>query len=446
MISAHYTEGGSSANIERVSIGRYLISDKVIGKVALWMLALLTFSYPISAAIPTLLHLPTTPVNIAFRGLYVIMSLYVIMASIFKKKTYQFRWYNVLMFAFWICYIIRLVYDFEFSHVEPYKLPKETIYMFAIGNCILPSFAMMSTSRYIDLKQLEKVSFGIIIVSNILILILLATQVGLSIQMFIVRNLVRGANDSSAINEITISFSGCQLIIVALNMLLMGGKFNRLNRILLVFCIFLGLFNLFAGGSRSPMILFVLMLLYTLGFYFYRYHRFTRFISNLKVFIFICFVAILGFFAVSALSGVDFALLNRLKDTAEDRQKGGKELRDFEQEAAWNDFLSSPIIGHQFVNSYDKTYPHNTLLETLMALGIVGATMFFPYIGKFVIELFRLPFKYPIVFKFSTLVGLSFLVSQFSGSLWSSVDFWALSFFWINIDKQQLQIRQNVAG
>ncbi len=443
MIVAQYTEGEGSASFERKSIGRYLASEKVVGKVALWLVALLTFSYPISAAIPTLFHLPTTPVNIAFRALYVAMSLFLIGASVFKKQTYQFRWYNVLMFAFWICYVIRMTYDFEISHVVAYKIPKDTIYMFAIGNCVLPSFAMMSMSRYIDLAKLEKVTLGILIVSNILILVLLATQIGLSLQMFIVRNLVRGSNETSAINEITISFSGCQLIIMALNKLLMGEKYSRIKRFLWILCIVLGFFNLFAGGSRSPMILFVLMLIYTLGFYFYKHHRFKRFISNFKIFIACVVIVIIGLFASMMLKNVDFALLTRLQETAEDRQKGGKELRDFEQEAAWNDFLSSPIIGHQFVNSYDKTYPHNTLLEALMALGILGGVLFFPFMGKFLHQLFTLPFKYASIFSFSTLVGLSFFVSQFSGSLWSSVDFWALSIFWVNIEKKQLEKLQN---
>ena len=439
MIAAQYTEGGSGSIFERKSIGRYLVSDKVVGKIALWLLAFLTFAYPIAAAIPTLLNLPTTPVNIAFRALYVAMSLYLIAASVFKKQTYQFRWYNTLMFAFWICYIMRLAYDFEISHVEAFRMPKETIYMFSIGNCILPSFAMMSMSRYVDVQKLVKVIMGILIISNILILILLATQVGLSLQMFIVRNLVRGSNETSAINEITISFTGCQLIIFALNKLLIGGKHNFGKRFLLILCIILGLFNLFAGGSRSPMILFVLMLLFTLGFYFYKHHRFKRFINNIKVFIFCCVIAVLGLFAAMTFKNVDFALINRLQETAEDRQKGGKELRDFEQEAAWNDFLSSPLIGHQFVNSHDKTYPHNTLLEVLMALGILGGILLFPFMGKFLHQLFTLPYQYTSIFSFSTLVSLSFFVSQFSGSLWTSVDFWALSIFWVNIDKKQLE-------
>ena len=191
------------------------------------------------------------------------------------------------------------------------------------------------------------------------------------------------------------------------------------------------------------MILAVLMLLYTLGFYFYKGHRFNRFINNFKVFIIGIIIIFISLFVASTLKNIDFTLLNRLKDTAEERQKGGKELRDYEQEAAWNDFLSSPIIGHQFVNSYDKTYPHNPFLETLMALGILGGIMFFPFMGKFVFKLFSLPFRYPSIFCFSTLVGLSFFVSQFSGSLWASVDFWALSIFWVNIDEKQLQKQQN---
>lgn len=439
MISAQYTEGGSHDAFKRASIGRYLISDKVVGKIALWLLALLTFAYPISAAIPTLLHIPTTPVNIAFRALYVGMSLFLIGAVLFKKKTYQFRWYNAIMLIFWLCYIVRLIYDFEISHVVPFHMSKETIYMFSIGNGILPSFAMMSASRYVDLRQLEKVVFGIIITGNILILILLATQVGLSLQMFVVRNLIRGTDNSSAINEITLSYSGCQLIIVALNMLLMGRKKNTIKSFLLILCILLGLINLFAGGSRSPMILFVLMLLYTLGFYFYKKHRYHRFVNNFKVFIVGLVFSVLAILAMNTLKNVDFTLLNRLKETADERQKGGKELRDFEQKAAWDDFLKSPLIGYQFVNTFDKTYPHNTILETLMALGILGGVLFFPFLGKFVIHLFTLPFHNPAIFCFSTLVGLSFFVSQFSGSLWSSVDFWALSIFWMNIDRQQLQ-------
>lgn len=432
-----FTEGGLS---QRNSISSYLYSDKLIGKMALWLMVLITFAYPIVASVATLAKIPTTPINVGVRGLYVILSLAILFLSIFKKSTYKFRWFNSLLLIFWLCYAIRLVYDIEIMQVKERDYLNITIYLFAFGNCMLPAFAMIVGSKYINLKQLETSIIAILFVSNILIIILLAFQSGLSLELFIIRQRILGANKDNVINEITLSFTGCQLFVFALNLLLLDGKsHSKLFRLFLILCLLIGIFNLFVGGSRSPMILLSLLTIYTVGFYFKKIHRFQRFLNNIKVFVIIGILAMLGLFAVSKLRNVDFALLERLTQTTTERKKGEKEERDFMQETAMEQFYSSPIIGHQYLNTFNFIYPHNILIEVLMALGAVGAALFYPFTVKLIYQLIKRPFQYAQSFRLGNIVWLSLLVTLFSGALWNSTDFWVLSVFWINIKNSQLQ-------
>lgn len=432
-----FTEG---EEIYRKSIGRYLSSDKVIGKMALWLMVLITFAYPIVASIATLVKIPTTPINVGVRGLYVIVSLIILFLSIFKRNTYRFRWFNSLILIFWLCYAIRLVYDIEIMHIKERDFQNITVYLFAFGNCMLPAFAMMVGSKYINLEQLEKVIVRVLFVSNILVIILLAVQAGLSLELFIIRQRILGVNKDNVINEITLSFTGCQLFVFALNLLLLNNKSaSKFYRLFLVICLFIGLFNLFVGGSRSPMILMSLLTIYTIGFYFKKKHRFSRFLNNFKVFIVIVLLGGLGVFAASKLKNVDFALLERLTQTTTERKKGEKEERDFMQEVAMEQFYSSPIVGHQYLNTYNYIYPHNILIEVLMALGAVGAILFYPFIGSLIYRLITIPLLDKKLFRLSNIIWLSLLVSLFSGSLWNSTDFWVLSVFWMNFNNSQPQ-------
>ena len=106
---------------------------------------------------------------------------------------------------------------------------------------------------------------------------------------------------------------------------------------------------------------------------------------------------------------------------------GLDEARRFSFYGAWNDFLTSPIIGNHFVGSYDNFYPHNIILEVMMSLGVVGLFIFLRIILRVYIN-----FRNVFTGKFNTqtlhlfLFGLCFiLISLTSGSIVASPEFWA---------------------
>ena len=88
-------------------------------------------------------------------------------------------------------------------------------------------------------------------------------------------------------------------------------------------------------------------------------------------------------------------------------------------------FLDSPIIGNQFVTKKQNYYPHNFVLEVLMATGILGAIFFFGYFAV-IFRQIRLAIK-RINYELALLLILffcSFLLNLTSGCMFLSNDFW----------------------
>jgi O-antigen ligase len=76
------------------------------------------------------------------------------------------------------------------------------------------------------------------------------------------------------------------------------------------------------------------------------------------------------------VSGTQVLLIDRIVNFLFLEGGREREARDDLLEEAWHQFLVSPIYGDQFVLRNGGGYPHNILLEVLMATGIVGATIF----------------------------------------------------------------------
>src|SRR5215469_3358337 len=103
------------------------------GKICMWLVLFLTLGYPIQAAIPILLQISSTPINIAFRVAYAFVSLLLILASVGKEKNIS-RGAGWLLF-FWVLYGIRLIIDISYRDIMMSTKDSFFMYSMAFGNC-----------------------------------------------------------------------------------------------------------------------------------------------------------------------------------------------------------------------------------------------------------------------------------------------------------------------
>ena len=400
------------------------IATKSTSSIEIWILSLSAFCYPISVGAGILLHLPTQNFNIFYRIIILFLSIYLIINRFKNKTTIKFNKINILFVLFWIIYSIRLFYDLFIIKV-PYarEMGSEfVILLFAFGTCFLPAFAILISNFNFDERKAFSIFYNTIIISNIITFLVLIKTHGLTMELFISRAMVLNEDEVATLNPITISYIGCFLIIFTISKWNINNiKKKFFEKIILISISILGFFNLFAGASRGPIFIFIILALIIL----YKYWIFAKKskLYILKLFaLFFCFSLTLSITILPKLKDVDLVFVSRLLFTL-DRDKP-KEERDFSIGSALSDFTTRPIFGNSFVGSMDGFYPHSILVESLMATGIIGSILFFPLIFYTTVNAFkafsRSVYYIPII---SIFIALFFSAST-SGSIYFSGEFW----------------------
>jgi hypothetical protein len=409
------------------------------GRICLWLVLFLALGYPIQAAIPVLLHIPSTPINVAFRVAYSFVSLLLILASLGKQKNIS-RGAGWLLF-FWVLYSIRLIADISYRGIMLSTKDALFMYSMAFGNCLLPMVAIIFTANNIHINNLYKKLFGIVVVSNLVLTLLIFVQNGgLTASLLDSRADIIGQNsDEHVINTIVIGFYGSVLFILSCYFLMFFRYKNILERLVMIFFCGVGLLNLVLAASRGPFLTAVV----TLVFLFYFKYK----TSNTKIsFLFKTItVIVLAGYLLTATGFMDklferSTLFNRLSNFGSNLQSGVKEERDYEYASAFDQFYNNPIVGDQYVTTYDSFYPHNVYLEVLMSLGVVGGVVFlmlhFEIIKK-VILIFKK--HYFLYFSLLLVVIICFLSAITSGGIALNPGIWAITALFLSVSYKRPQ-------
>ncbi|MDP4201573.1 MAG: O-antigen ligase family protein [Bacteroidota bacterium] len=410
------------------NITNNLFSRSNLGVTSIWLALFLTFGYPLSVSIPVLLHLPSEAINISFRIVYVLLSIYIIVGTLSIKEKRVISIGGLFILLFWVPYSIRLIYDISFKGIifnSPFY-----VYSFAFGNCLLPSIAIILSGKFINTDQLKRAILIFLILVNIVTLILLIySSGGLSLESLSQRAMISDSNDDSKsmLNAIIISQTGEFLAVISFAQLVLNGHGKK---ILLFSSFLLGIFNLMIGASRGPMLSFAFCAILILFIFFSRIK--ITYARLAKIAAWFITILIFYFTVISSLfESANITIFVRLMDLYDGGQGASLDDRPLLFKSAWNQFLSSPIIGDQYLSIYGNYYPHNIFLEILMSLGLTGA---FIFLGVLVFS-FR---KASILFKgYNDTVFIPFillitilLAGMTSGCLFAGVGLWTwLSLF-----------------
>ena len=115
-----------------------------------------------------------------------------------------------------------------------------------------------------------------------------------------------------------------------------------------------------------------------------------------------------------------------------------EETRNFIIESAINDFLNNPIFGSHIFDSVYNSFPHNKIVEALMACGFLGGLFMMLSFIPFFKNIYKVGFKniYNDYLWMFFILTPFILIGFLSGSFWSMPEFWVcLSLLSINPNK-----------
>lgn len=410
------------------------VSSNRRGKYTLWLVLFIAFGYPVQAAAPAILHLPSTPINAAFRAVYVLLSLLLIFTSF--SFTAKIARPVVGLLLFWFLYSLRLIIDVSLRGISFSDKSTFFVYSMAFGNCLLPMIAIALNAQYIRVRNVYKMLYGMIALSNLLILYIIIQQNGgISLELFIGRMSIMGEDGGDPIiNTITIGFYGNLLVILSLYTLMFVKSVRFWVKVLPVLLMLIGLFNLVVAASRGPFLAMILIAIFLLYFkYRLSISKIGFLLKSTAVIIGLGFVVLI----TTGLSGDDlsenFTMFSRLSSFEENVQSGDKEERNDLYSEAWQQFLSSPVVGDSFVTKTDAFYPHNLYLEVLMSMGLIGISILFLVhveIFKKVRTLFKE--KEILIIPVFLVLLASLLSSMTSGGIPFSMGLWSVLTFFLS--------------
>ena len=361
--------------------------------------------------IPDILGLPASVITYGLWAIRSIAAFWIIIK--YKKEIFQLSFVEQLYVFVALIYFINMSIDI-FWQIRPMGMgnPRDLVGFFL---SILVAFAF----RY-DVTIFSNRSFNFF---------LLTLFLGLLLAFFLAKvsppPLIGRYDANSTVNTINYGQMGCALCLVSIfGFVKKSFKFSYLIYPLLFV---LGIVSIMKAGSRSP----IVVLAFVSIFYFFAKSGFVKGLILFGVSTMILYFSV-GFL-IELSEAVGSGIVTRIVSAVETGETSG---RDAIYANAIGHFLDSPIFGNFYLIPSGEAmgfYPHNFLIEAFMTTGVVGGI---PFVALILICLYK-SFVILKVKHDSGWIVLLFLQTlifgMFSSSLYSSQDFWALSFFIISM-------------
>lgn len=306
----------------------------------------------------------TRTVTVPLRLMSTLLMLYVIVRLFKKQRIENYKkWIYLFFLSFWLLYFLKVLQNYN-AGVDLMRNWFEYIF-YAFNFCILP-FIMFS---FLDFNTLKKTILNSLIFSGFimgLITLFLYKEV---LSMDIGRiSMLQYETGEETLNPLALSYAGALTVTLCLYEILYNKFKSKKYIIYLYTTIVLSAIMFFIGSSRGSVAAFI----FSLPILFYYGSR-----KNKKNFIFIAMISIplVIFGALKTGSSI-------FERTSETITTGNIGLREQLWEVSWGIFLANPLLGGtiEIINAPgyngENIYPHNFILELLMATGIIGFVLY----------------------------------------------------------------------
>ncbi len=356
----------------------------------IWLFALTLIGYPIFGLLSSLLNVDSTSTSIAFRVGVVVLALLLLLNSLLTHRWWrQQRW----LLAFWALYGARLVWDGIIAG-QPGVPEALVFYTLAV---LLPCTALgMNAAKFEERRALR-----------LMILLGGTVCVGAVAMHTFGLGQARRLSDLTdrlffeALNPISLGHAAVTTLIAVLCI-----TRQRPNRTMLSFSLVVAAAAgacVVLSGSRGPMLALAVCVM--------------LFAAAARRWVWLALVLLV---LLPQMLNSDAELWQRFSTVTEDASALERLLL---QGNAIQQFLAQPLLGSAYVELEFKEYPHNLIIETGMALGVLGLTLFL----TIAIQALRVAAKQlrrghllvPLLFA-QYLIG-----AQFSGAIWGASALWA---------------------
>ena len=279
---------------------------------------------------------------------------------------------------FWCLYIYRVIHNSYISQIELGADPIEVLALI-FAFVLLPTLPMFAGLNPWSTKWGFRLLTGITAVSLALVLMQLSELAVLLQEAGAIRFSLE------KLNPISVGYLGATMVVLSAVGVFRPSR-NRValvNQAFFALCGAAGVFTLVIAASRGPAIaIAVAMLIYCLVPF-----RPGRAVVGL---------GLIGAGAVGVsivrrfvLARYEFDIYSRFLDAAEGYDNSAN-AREEAYAGAWQQFINNPFFGDAIVERSTGGYPHNLILEALMATGFLGGIAYILMVGLMAVAALRL--------------------------------------------------------
>lgn len=407
-----WVNGGHAASVG-VIVSRYRLGELLLALLIGWGI----FGQRSLVLVATWLNLETRGLTLPARALTFGLAIMVFLSLALRPRFANLGRHALLYSIFWMVYSARLLVDGNSTlpdSPETERIPLSYIATMAAGACWLPGFAVLMSTCW-----------GMHRISRLLIMMLSVASGAAMLLMFreqltaFEHRMAAGQEmgDITALHPLALGYTGAVLIVFALHALITHPRTLARRIIGMTVCGTIGIALVVASASRGPLVALVTVLLVLVASQ-------TRRGNMNRMIAMVAGTFVIGAGIVLLTQATGSTLFERLLGTTEDIAAGdGSATRIMLYQQALDAFARGPWFGS--ASTLDGlAYPHNLIIESLMATGLVGTASLLALILAGVCSAWRLLVRRPEVSWLPLLYVLFLTGSMFSWSIYSNVSLW----------------------
>ena len=383
---------------------------------------LLIVGFTIISMFPDAFSLNSRIITVPFRAVILLLSITIILYTIYTKNNNKFGKTEFFFIAFWLFYFLKAIISFKtYSFSEEVASKEIEIYLRIIGITFIPSLSVLIIKE----KDIDYKVFLNYVYYTLYIILLLNVVVGIKHDYH--------GRSAGFMSMYSISFGhlGVSLALLSIYKLLYEVKTKYMQAVFFLGTI-LGLYILYTSGTRSPLIAFILCLC----FVFYLKNK-LKYLGLFLLLLCTSVLAIIYFKPQYVEDGHSSSFLNRVTNMIVSGDSSG---RDILYRQGMEIFAENPIFGGRIIY-FDGMYPHNIFIEVIMAMGVIGLLLYLFFFKNCIIYLLKLKKikdNNEEVFWVSILWLQYFVLSLFSYNIHSSPEVWYLTAMILVLSKKTI--------